>query len=162
MYRLRKTHVMGTSSLDGSTTSRKGVAGAALGDFIAVLLIVLFGVVVGGYVMWSSGEHRAVCEGYHDLQDIWRTAVAISWLRGSCPASIEELVADGVRVREEVGLDRGPRDPYGNSYTYGVRNGRPFVIYWGKDNSPGGEGLDRDWLWPSDQARAKSPGPRVR
>ena len=41
-------------------------------------------------------------------------------------------------------LDRSPVDPWGHDYVYMNEGGKPVVISYGRDGSPGGTELDED------------------
>ena len=41
-------------------------------------------------------------------------------------------------------LDRAPVDPWGHDYVYMNEGGKPVVISYGRDGSPGGTELDED------------------
>lgn len=51
----------------------------------------------------------------------------------------------GLRVLVESQiLDRAPVDPWGHDYVYMNEGGKPVVISYGRDGSPGGSELDED------------------
>lgn len=51
----------------------------------------------------------------------------------------------GLRVLVESQiLDRSPIDPWGHEYVYLNEGGKPVVISYGRDGSPGGTELDED------------------
>jgi hypothetical protein len=46
------------------------------------------------------------------------------------------------------GLHEYPKDPWGNEYVYGIKDGDVVVRCPAKDGKVGGEGEDRDYQYP--------------
>ena len=53
-------------------------------------------------------------------------------------------------------LDKMPKDAWGNDYVYTLENGRPVIISYGADGTPGGEGANAD-ISNHPQATAAKP-----
>ena len=77
-----------------------------------------------------------------DLRVIVRTAELYQHEFDELPESIEDLQARGVARLERI------TDPWGRPYRYALESGKPVAFSLGRDGKPGGEGEDRDRVFP--------------
>jgi general secretion pathway protein G len=119
--------------------------GFTLMEMIAV--IVLLGIVisiVGGNVMgvFGDGKHKA---GTIAVKKLANAIEVYQMSVGSYPNTLDELVKrDGGKSVKQSDL----KDPFGNPFVYKKpgEGGRDFdIVFLGKDNKPGGEGVDKDF-----------------
>lgn len=119
--------------------------GFTLMEMIAV--IVLLGIVisiVGGGVMgtFGTGKWKA---GTIQVGKLKNAVEVYQMSVGSYPNTLDELVKrDGGKSVKEGDL----KDPFGNPFVYRKpgEGGRDFdIVFLGKDNKPGGDGVDKDF-----------------
>ena len=85
-----------------------------------------------------------------DLRGIVNAARAYMAQAGGYPESLEDLVNPVDDNGNELpGLEETPLDPWGQEYTYELRDGKPVALCLGKDQTEGGEGDDQDHEYPN-------------
>lgn len=89
-----------------------------------------------------------------DLQTILDASNMIQTQTGFYPESIEELVNPKDENGNDLvgGLEKFPKDPWGNEYDYELVGGKPLVRCLGADGVEGGEGENEDKQKPEEEA----------
>ena len=127
-------------------TGRTARRGFTLLELIVVITIIgILGTFVLVRIAGSTDSAR-IAKANSDLSAIRSAATMYQAQTGSWPQSIQELV----NPRDDNGipipgtLEKLPKDPWGNEYVFEAGQYGPIVTCYGRDNAPGGEGIDGD------------------
>jgi general secretion pathway protein G len=130
------------------------------GDGMRIVAWCLTGVVVvfvGLALFRNSSDTREVCVAYRDLDMIYEQVELWRFSLGEYPQDLREMVVlSPDDNKSDVGFWALPRDPFGREYRLVVKDGCATLIFYGRDGVPGGDGEDRDWIWPRDRDVARS------
>lgn len=128
--------------------------GFTLMELIVVITIIgILGTIVLVKVVGRVGQARDV-KVRTDLQAIYSAAKMYYLDTGYWPESIEQLVNPKHPVTGDPtpgGLEKTPKDPWNNEYVYELTDTGAIIRCLGRDNSPSGEGEDRDYEWPEQE-----------
>lgn len=109
----------------------------ALGGLASIALVGLLALALFGHV---GREDARGGHGRLDLGSIGNTLVRYHARAGRLPASFEGLLP----LADRGVTDGVPRDPWGNPYSYTLKDDTVEVRSLGADRSPGGTGNDAD------------------
>lgn len=131
---------------------RRRRRGFTLLELIVVITIIgILGTFVVARIAGSTDKAR-IQKAKSDLKTIYGAAVTYQAQTGDWPEQISELV----NATDENGLpipgtlDKMPKDPWGNEYVMEEGSYGPVFICYGKDNAPGGQGIDADHREPEE------------
>jgi general secretion pathway protein G len=130
--------------------SRNRASGFTLIEMIAVLVLIgIVMTIVGGKVMqnFQNGEYKAGVAGVHSLE---MKVQAYMLDNGSPPANLNDLVTRPGNATNWNGPYAKPadlKDPFQHTFFYKTPgdHGDFDIIFYGKNGTPGGDGLDKDF-----------------
>lgn len=141
----------------GKPPRPSGSAGFTLIELVVVLAILG---ILGTLVAVNAGAAPVIARQRKvelDVKAILAAAQVIEAHTGVWPETIGAMVSprasDGTPL---VGLTDPPLDPWGRDYEYQLGDGGPTVRCLGRDGREGGEGEDRDVVWPRPPASGGS------
>ncbi len=122
------------------TRRRRGARGMTLIEIIVVITILSLLMAAVGVAVIPRLEEAKVDRAKLDIANILNALKTYYAKKGNYPdtgAGLKALVDTQI-------LEKQPVDPWDHEYVYMLESGKPVVISYGKDGSPGGSESDAD------------------
>jgi general secretion pathway protein G len=122
------------------TRRRRGNRGMTLIEIIVVITILSLLMAAVGVAVIPRLEEAKVDRAKLDISNILMALKTYYAKKGNYPdtgAGLKALVDSQI-------LEKQPVDPWDHEYVYMLESGKPVVISYGKDGSPGGSESDAD------------------
>lgn len=122
------------------TRRRRGNRGMTLIEIIVVITILSLLMAAVGVAVIPRLEEAKVDRAKLDIANILNALKTYYAKKGNYPdtgAGLKALVDTQI-------LEKQPVDPWDHEYVYMLESGKPVVISYGKDGSPGGSESDAD------------------
>jgi general secretion pathway protein G len=123
-----------------SLRRRRNQRGMTLVEIIVVVAIIAMMSAGVALVVIPKFDEAKISQAQTDIANLMNALKMYYVKKGNFPDTQTGLKA----LVDTNNLDKMPKDPWDRDYVYINEGGKPVIVSYGRDGSPGGEGTDGD------------------